>query len=162
MVTLTLLNPEDQSSLKKWQFSDQHLIKIGRAHDNHIVFNNCLEVSRYHLELQRQDNSSWKLLSKGTNGTFLNGISISEGLLTNEALIQLAKNGPLLKFQTSVALCSTKGVNPRCPLPNRPCQDLSKQQRTLFCIYCGQPLVEKEEFIRQYQILRTLGQGGMG
>ncbi|MGB7522350.1 MAG: serine/threonine-protein kinase, partial [Spirulinaceae cyanobacterium] len=51
---------------------------------------------------------------------------------------------------------------PNCPLTHQPCRNLSKPPKHLFCIYCGHPLVEKEQFIRHYQILRTLGQGGMG
>ena len=42
------------------------------------------------------------------------------------------------------------------------CQHVGNPPDSIFCIHCGQALVEKELVIGSYQILRTLGKGGMG
>ncbi len=162
MVILTLLKPQGYTAIQNWNFPQQSVIRIGRAGDNHIILEHYPEVSRYHLELKKIDNSSWQLISRGTNGTFLNGILITQGLLTNGSIIQLAKKGPILRFQTQSTQEKNGVAFPNCPLTHQPCGNLPKPPKYLFCIYCGYPLVEKERFIRQYQILRTLGQGGMG
>lgn len=154
MIILTLLDSQTHKSLQQWQFQNRSLIKIGRLKDNDIVLNEFGEVSRYHLEIERvidsADRSYWRLVSKGTNGTFLNGILVTQAKIANNSLIQLAKDGPILKFEL-------KSSN---LLKN--CTHTGNAPSNLFCIHCGQPLVEKEEFIRNYQILRTLGRGGMG
>jgi serine/threonine-protein kinase len=134
------------------------MISVGRSPDNHVVLSDSL-VSRNHLELHKIEKSKsgtiWRLISQGTNGTFVNGLLISQGIISDGSLIQLAKGGPILKFQlqatstaanTSQQCCARAGDNP---------------PGNLFCIYCGKP-VKVERTIRQYQVLRILGQGGMG
>ncbi|MGK7874567.1 MAG: protein kinase [Xenococcaceae cyanobacterium] len=164
MVTLILLNPQTHTPLQQWNFRNQSVIRIGRRRDNDIVLDQSLEVSRHHLELRKVDNSKedWQILSRGTNGTFVNGRLVSQGLVTDNALIQLAKEGPLLKFQLqSDPATEQSNSHSQNTLPGT-CTHPDNPPNNLFCIHCGQPLVEKEEFIRHYQILRTLGQGGMG
>ncbi|MGH2414832.1 MAG: serine/threonine protein kinase, partial [Microcystaceae cyanobacterium] len=85
------------------------------------------------------------------NGTFLNGVLVSQALLKEDALLQLSSDGPLLKFQ----------IQTHKP-PAQPCVHAGNAPANLFCIHCGQPLVEQEQFIHHYQILRILGRGGMG
>ncbi len=166
MVTLTLLHPQTHEPLQQWNLPSQSVIRIGRLRDNDIVLDQFLEVSRHHLELLKVNdsspNSQWQLVSQGTNGTFLNGILVSQGLVPNNALIQLAKEGPLLKFQIQPSPAISQS-SPDCQKTSaRTCTHAGNLPNNLFCIYCGQPLVEQEQFIRHYQILRTLGRGGMG
>lgn len=147
MVTLSLLDPQQNISQQQWHFEDKSVIRIGRSPDNDIVLTNPL-VSRHHLELRQinsSNQSSWQAVNQGTNGTFLDGILVSISLITDNSLIQLARGGPILKFQTQVRGCAHIGNSPN----------------NLFCIHCGQP-ISVQRTIHQYQILRTLGQGGMG
>ena len=159
VLTLTLLDFEGNASapkaLKNWEFDNQSVIRVGRAPDNDVVLSDTL-VSRHHLVLQKIDNSpasnAWILSSKGTNGTFLDEVLITEGSISDGSLIQLARGGPILKFElqkesnTVGQCCSRASENP---------------PGSLFCIYCGKP-IHVERTIRQYQVLRILGQGGMG
>ncbi len=157
MITLTLLEPQKKTPLKQWRLEDESVIRIGRSPDNQIVLNDSL-VSRHHLELRKITSSqgtSWVVTSQGTNGTFLDGVLVTQRTLPDNCLLQLAQGGPILKFQTqsetapqqqpSLQTCTHQGNNPN----------------NLFCVHCGQP-ISVQRNIRHYQVLRTLGQGGMG
>ena len=199
MVTLQLLHSQQTTPLQQWEFRDQSVIRIGRAPDNDVILTNPL-VSRYHLELRRIDSAaenSWQLINQGTNGTFLDGTLVSQSLLKNGSLVQLAKGGPLLKFQLEAEETGQEGAAPRhesgkassstnmgakeksnlsplAPLPNPPllgegtyglasqaCTHSGNSLQNVFCIHCGQPLSVQRK-IGEYQVLRILGQGGMG
>ncbi|XHX78182.1 MAG: protein kinase [Stenomitos frigidus ULC029] len=189
MVILTLLHPQHKTPLKQWCFKSEALIRIGRAPDNHVILDDLL-VSRHHLDLRqvedgRQSNVAagamstgqycWHLINHSANGTFVNGVVMSQGLITETALLQLAQGGPLLKLQilvTGAALIQPVIAKtpqlPRLPSeplsrkqPLRPCTHEGNPSDALFCIHCGLP-VKVEKTIRQYQVLRVLGRGGMG
>lgn len=176
MVTLTLLDPQASSPLQQWNFKRETTIRIGRSPDNDVVLNDSL-VSRHHLKLQRVgyggDKCSWELINEGSNGTFVNQILVSRSVLPHECLIQLARGGPMLKFQIQEPSShapaspianhapSQKKQSSNAPL-SQPCTHAGNPPGNLFCMHCGQPLVQVQRFIRQYQVLRTLGQGGMG
>jgi serine/threonine-protein kinase len=169
VVTLTLLDSEHKTPLKQWCFEGSALIRIGRAVDNHVVLNDSL-VSRYHLELKQFSTGSqgetWQLISQGTNGTFLNGTLVAKSTLPDDSLLELAQGGPLLKFQLQDIPEPTASPwqqpHKQTDEPNPfPCNHEGNSPANLFCVHCGQPLSVKQQ-IRHYQILRTLGQGGMG
>jgi serine/threonine-protein kinase len=172
-VTLTLLHPKNSAPLEEWQFENESIIRIGRSPENNVVLSDS-RVSRHHLELRLVEisasrvghslsSTAWRLMNLGTNGTFLDGILVSQAWLRNGSLIQLAQGGPKLKFriQTTTAqpLAATppKVVTP----PKNSCSHAGNPPGNVFCIHCGQPL-RVEHQIRQYQVLQTLGQGGMG
>ncbi len=172
MVTLTLLHPQASIPLQQWNFQSQSTIRIGRSPDNDVILDDPL-VSRHHLELKctpAKEGSVWQLINQGTNGTFVNGVLISRGLVPNDALIRLAREGPLLKFQIqqsanlSPASVPLVAESPLIVPPSKPnfCSHEGNPSGNLFCIHCGQPLVPIQRLIRHYQVLRTLGQGGMG
>jgi len=155
VVTLYLLHPQQTIPLQQWQFEAASAIRIGRAPDNDVILTNPL-VSRYHLELRRidvanQSNPSWQLINQGTNGTFLDGVLVGQSWLKNGSLIQLARGGPTLKFEIQQSRGAEKQT----------CTHSGNSPQNLFCIHCGQPLSVLGT-IRQYQVLRILGQGGMG
>ena len=77
MIRLTLLDPQKNAPLRNWDFQSKSIVKVGRSPDNHIVLSDG-SVSRYHLELHKiskfQSGNIWRLVSLGTNGTFVNGV----------------------------------------------------------------------------------------
>lgn len=169
MVTLTLLDMQHKTPLNQWRFEGYTIIRIGRAVDNHVVLNDSL-VSRYHLELKqfgtRKKGDAWQVISQGTNGTFLNGVLVTKSTLPDNSLLQLAQGGPILKFQLQDIPEPT--VAPWQPIHQERenlsisrCTHEGNSPNNIFCVHCGQPLTVLQR-IRHYQILRILGQGGMG
>ena len=161
---LTLLDPEKQTPLQQWSFESESIVRIGRSPENHVVIPNAL-VSRQHLELQRVNSgrsSQWYLVNSGTNGTLVNGILMSQGWISDGALIQLARGGPILHFQViTIELGGKIKANPTVNLASPRCSHAGNPPGNLFCIHCGEP-IKVERTVRHYQVLRTLGQGGMG
>ena len=161
MMTLTLLEPQKKTPLNQWCFKDESVIRIGRAADNQVVLTDNL-VSRHHLELRKissgDNGSSWQVISQGTNGTFLNGVLVAnQSSLPDNSLLQLAQGGPMLKFQIQ-QMETAQNKPPTLPYS---CTHEGNSPNNLFCIHCGQP-ISVLQTIRHYQVLRTLGQGGMG
>jgi serine/threonine-protein kinase len=163
MVTLILLESQTNQPLQQWQFLHQSVIRIGRAPNNDIVLHGYYQVSRQHLELIEEDRQ-WRLISRGTNGTFLNHVLVTEEILKHNDLIRLAENGPIFKFQleSSVGDPESNDLGFDDPEVAKTCTHEGNPSDSIFCIHCGQPLVEQEQYIGPYQILRTLGRGGMG
>ncbi len=166
MVTLTLLHPQSSQPLQQWDFDRQSIVKIGRSPDNDIILNDPL-VSRYHLQLIGADNEGnslggitpvkWQVINQGTNGTFINGVLVTQAWIAPNSIIQLAQNGPKLKFeiqQSSPLPPTVASVSSRCTHAGNPAGNL-------FCTHCGQP-IQILRYIHQYQVLKILGQGGMG
>ncbi len=183
MVILTLLHPQSKTPLKQWCFSNEALIRIGRAPGNDVILDDRL-VSRHHLDLRRvalaagagsDAQSGWHLVNHSANGTFVNGAVMSQGLITENAVLQLAHGGPLLQLQILAATGSPSQASiaktPQLPAIARPPLGAPQQKLTcthdgnppdnLFCVCCGLP-IKVEKTIRQYQVLRVLGKGGMG
>jgi serine/threonine-protein kinase len=164
MVTLILLEPQTNQPLQQWQFPDREVIHIGRSQNNHIVLHGYYQVSRQHLELTKVDQQ-WQLISRGTNGTFLNNVLVTEEILNHDDLIRLAENGPLFRFQLESSPAENRDQEENTSILENQIQTCSHEGNppdSIFCIRCGQPLVEQEQLIGSYQILRTLGRGGMG
>ncbi len=157
VLTLTLLDRQHKTPQRQWRFEDASAITVGRAPDNQVVIVDPL-VSRHHLELRKLNDSpsnlSWMIFNKGTNGTFVNGVLTSQAQVTDGVVLELAKGGPLfqLKWQS---------ISPSAIASSSGCRHLGNPPGNLFCIHCGQP-IQVERTIRQYQVLRTLGKGGMG
>ena len=170
MVILTLLEPQTNKPFKSWEFPEQSQVTIGRSPQNDIVLKGYFQVSRQHVELTKI-NHQWQLVNNGTNGTFVNSVLVETAPLKNNDLIRLAGNGPLLRFElestsTSESAALTLKGTPSDKVSSSKlasdCQHLDNSPNSIFCIHCGQALVEEEIFIGSYQILRTLGKGGMG
>jgi serine/threonine-protein kinase len=177
MVVLTLLDPQTLSPLKQWRFEEQTLVRIGRAPENDVILNSPI-VSRFHLELRRIDQGidlrssdhptpalenpppnppeagHWQLINSSVNGTFWEGKLLTEEWITQSMVIQLAQGGPILRIEPFQASLGR-------PISTNHCNHSGNPPENLFCIHCGQP-VQVEKIVRQYQVLRVLGRGGMG
>ena len=165
MVIFTLLEPQTNQPLQQWQFPQQSTIRIGRAQNNDIVLHGYFQVSRQHLELKLLDakNQKWQLSSTGTNGTLVDNVFVTEAILEHGNLIRLAENGPTFKFELESFLDSAELETDKSESDLiSTCDHRDNPPDSIFCRHCGQPIVEKEHFVGPYQVLRTLGKGGMG
>ena len=166
MVIFTLLESQTNQPLQQWEFSEQSVIRIGRAQNNDIVLHGYFQVSRQHLELNLIDpaQEKWQLISRGTNGTLINNNFVTEAIIEHNDLIRLAENGPVFKFELESRLAQNPSELEQTNILNTttPCNHQDNPNGSIFCRHCGQPIVEEEHFVATYQILRTLGRGGMG
>jgi serine/threonine protein kinase, bacterial len=137
--------------VQRWQFTPPASIRIGRSPEHQVTIDRPL-ISRLHATIEYtslpQGGGYWQIRNQGTNGTLVNDIPIDRILVTNQDRIELARGGALITVELDVppAIACTHANNPA---------------NTLFCIHCGQPISVSHQ-IRHYQILKTLGQGGMG
>ena len=166
MVIFTLLEPQTNQPLQQWEFAEQSVIRIGRAQNNDIVLHGYFQVSRQHLELSLVDpeKEMWQLVSTGTNGTLVNNTFITEAFLNHDDLIRLAENGPVFKFELESYLAKNKLEPEETNIlqSDLSCDHRDNPDGSIFCRHCGQPIVSEEHFVGSYQVLRTLGRGGMG
>lgn len=100
MVTLALFKAHQAVPMQWWTFKGDGPVSVGRSLSNHVVVRNS-HVSRRHFELRPIYGTNqplrWKIVSHGKNGTFLNGQPVSEAILPDDATLQLAPKGPVMK-----------------------------------------------------------------
>jgi serine/threonine protein kinase, bacterial len=150
-IQISLWDDRRSQILQQWQFVPPAPIRIGRSPEHQVVIDRPL-ISRLHATIDYtslpQGGGYWQISNRGSNGTLVNDIPIERILVTNGDRIELARGSALISIQLDVA-------------PAIVCNHVDNPADTLFCIHCGQPIVIRER-IRHYQILKTLGQGGMG
>jgi serine/threonine protein kinase, bacterial len=158
-IQISLWDEQRTHISQQWQFIPPAPIQIGRSPEHQIVVDRP-SISRLHATIAytslRQGGGYWEVANHSANGTFVNDISVVRVLLTDGDRLQLSKEGTLLTIQLDVApLKPSSSVTPVV------CEHLDNPADTLFCVHCGQPIVVSHQ-IHRYQILKTLGQGGMG
>jgi serine/threonine protein kinase, bacterial len=160
-IQISWWDEREQQISQQWQFSPPAAIQIGRSPEYQIAIDRP-SISRLHATIAytslRQGGGYWEISNHSVNGTFVNGLSIAKVLLTNDDRIQLAKDGVLLTVRLDVEIV--------VPVS---CEHLDNPADTLFCTHCGQPIRVSHQIVggafpreNRYQILKTLGVGGMG
>jgi pSer/pThr/pTyr-binding forkhead associated (FHA) protein len=97
VIILSLLHPVKQIPVQVWTFPDESVIRIGRSTDNQVILYSAV-VSRHHVELRRV-GSDWEAVNLGTNGTYLDGKRITQIIITDGAVIRLARSGPNIQIR---------------------------------------------------------------
>lgn len=153
-IRISLWDEHYSQIAQQWQFIPSAApIQIGRSPAHHIAIDRP-SISRLHATIThtslRQGGGYWELINHSANGTFVNSFSTNRVLLTDNDRIQLAQDGVLLTVRLDLELVA--------PVV---CQHRDNPADHLFCTHCGQPITVSHQ-IRDYQILKTLGVGGMG
>jgi serine/threonine protein kinase, bacterial len=152
-IQISLWDERESIISQQWQFIPPMSINIGRSPEHQIVIDRPA-ISRLHATIAytslRQGGGYWEIINHSANGTFVNGLSISKVLLTAGDRLQLARDGAVLTLNLDVEVS-----------PPIVCKHLDNPAETLFCTHCGQPITVIQQ-IDRYQILKTLGVGGMG
>ena len=150
-IQIALWDDSRTQILQQWQFIPPESIRIGRSPEHQVAIDRPL-ISRLHATIDYtslpQGGGYWQIRNQGSNGTLVNDVPVERILVTNGDRIELARGGALITIQLDVA-------------PVVACTHTDNPANTLFCIHCGQPISISQQ-IRHYQILKTLGQGGMG
>lgn len=160
-IQISLWDDSRSQILQQWEFAPPASIQIGRAPDNQIAIDRP-SISRLHATIDYislpQGGGYWQVVNRGANGTSINDLSINRILVTDGDRLQLAQGAATFTIHLNhiqiVKLSSSSS-------PPVACKHTDHPPNTLFCIQCGQP-IEVIRQIRQYQILKTIGQGGMG
>jgi pSer/pThr/pTyr-binding forkhead associated (FHA) protein len=100
VITLILLHPLHSTPIQNWTFTDESVIRVGRATDNDVVLYSAV-VSRKHIEL-RQINGNWEIVSLGANGTFIDDRRITKMPVRDGITIRLAQSGPQIQIRLGV------------------------------------------------------------
>jgi serine/threonine protein kinase, bacterial len=152
-IQISLWDESKNQILQQWQFVPPAAIQIGRSPEHQITIDRP-SISRLHATIEytslRQGGGYWEISNHSANGTFVNSLSIERVLLTNDDRIRLAQAGVLLTIRLDVEIVTPVS-----------CEHLHNPANTLFCNDCGQPVTVSHQ-IDRYQILKTLGKGGMG
>jgi serine/threonine protein kinase, bacterial len=153
-IQISLWDEHQSYITQQWQFSPSAApIQIGRSPAQQIAIDRP-SISRLHATIAytslRQGGGYWEIINHSANGTFVNNLSTNKVLLTDRDRIQLAQDGVLLTVRLDLELAA--------PVV---CKHSDNPSDTLFCTHCGQPIIVSHQ-IRDYQILKTLGVGGMG
>ncbi len=96
MITLSLLHPQNETSVQHWTFEEESVIRIGRSTDNNVVLYSAV-VSRHHVEIRRS-TTGWDVVNLGTNGTYLDGKRVTQVPVTDGIVIRLARSGPNIQI----------------------------------------------------------------
>jgi soluble lytic murein transglycosylase-like protein len=74
------------------------ITRVGRSSENDIVIGEAAMVSSRHLEIRKEGDSYLVVDLNSTNGTYLNGQRITEGVLEPSCALRLGADGPEFRF----------------------------------------------------------------
>jgi pSer/pThr/pTyr-binding forkhead associated (FHA) protein len=94
-IVLNLLN---SIPVQSWTFSQEEVIRIGRATDNNAILYSAV-VSRHHAELQWSEADGWILTNLSPNGTYIDGEAIKSISILDGTIIRLATSGPRIQIK---------------------------------------------------------------
>ena len=156
---------------------DQHeTFMIGRSEDSHFCLPQDRYFSRHHCILEIAPPQCFLRDLGSTNGTFVNGIRVETAHLKNGDRIQGGET--VLEVEVSVDQAYTHSATPQkfsqtepsiitiqclnCGLPAQAEASLPGAKLSYVCDNCRETLKKNPQPIPGYQMIRILGQGGMG
>jgi len=156
---------------------DQHeTFMIGRSEDSHFCLPQDRYFSRHHCILEIAPPQCFLRDLGSTNGTFVNGIRVETAHLKNGDRIQggetvlevevsvdqayIHSSTPQITTQTEPSIITIQCLN--CGLPAQAEASLPGAKLSYVCDNCRETLKKNPQPIPGYQMIRILGQGGMG
>lgn len=98
-IVLNLLN---SIPVQSWTFSQEEIVRIGRATDNNAILYSAV-VSRHHAELRWTEADGWMLVNMSPNGTYIDGEAIKTVSVSDGTVIRLATSGPRIQIKVTQA-----------------------------------------------------------
>ena len=157
---------------------DQHeTFMIGRSEDAHFCLPHDRFFSRHHCILEIAPPQCFLRDLGSTNGTFVNGIRVETAHLRNGDRIQGGET--VLEVEVSVDQSEINSQVPRylpqqtepslitiqclnCGIPSQAEASRPDAKLSFVCDQCREILKKNPQPIPGYQMIRVLGQGGMG
>jgi len=158
-------------------FEQHETFMIGRSEDSHFCLPQDRYFSRHHCILEIAPPQCFLRDLGSTNGTFVNGIRVETCYLKSGDRIQggetvlevevSTENADLPSFnneqigsQTMPSLVTVQCLN--CGIPSEAEASRPDAKMTFLCDECREKLKLNPQPIPNYQMIRVLGQGGMG
>ena len=158
-------------------FEQHETFMIGRSEDSHFCLPQDRYFSRHHCILEIAPPQCFLRDLGSTNGTFVNGIRVETCYLKSGDRIQggetvlevevSADSGyapvygqPQMKAATTPSLVTVQCLN--CGIPAEAEASRPDAKMTFLCDDCREKLKQNPQPIPNYQMIRVLGQGGMG
>lgn len=158
-------------------FEQHETFMIGRSEDSHFCLPQDKYFSRHHCILEIAPPQCFLRDLGSTNGTFVNGIRVDSVYLKSGDRIQggetvlevevsadqisTTPHTPLdIGMRTSPSLITVRCLN--CGLPSETEVSRPDTKMTFLCDDCREKLKLNPQPIPNYQMIRILGQGGMG
>jgi serine/threonine-protein kinase len=161
-------------------FTQPDTFLIGRSNDAHLCLTNDKFFSRNHCLLEITPPHCFLRDLGSTNGTFVNGKRVAEAFLENGAQIQGGETVLLVEVSTGEGKRSLRdsSMESRSERPIKPtiitvaCLNCGRREEaqaasaeehlTFLCEDCRIELKKTPQPIPGYDMVRVLGQGGMG
>ena len=155
---------------------DQHdTFMIGRSENAQFCLPQDRFFSRHHCILEIAPPQAFIRDLGSTNGTFVNGMRVDTAYLKSgdriqggETILEVEVSTGLEEFDdtlkgatsTNVSLVAVKCLN--CSIPATVEADQPDASMSFICDSCRDKLKENPQPIPHYQMIRVIGQGGMG
>ena len=156
---------------------DQHdTFMIGRSEDSHFCLPHDRFFSRHHCIVEIAPPQAFLRDLGSTNGTFVNGIRVESTYLKHgdriqggETVLEVQVIGDLnsqpsdhqrLSEKTEPSLITIACIN--CGLPAQAEASRPDAKLSFLCENCREQLKKNPQPIPNYQMIKVLGQGGMG
>ena len=158
-------------------FEQHETFMIGRSEDSHFCLPQDRYFSRHHCILEIAPPQCFLRDLGSTNGTFVNGIRVETCYLKSGDRIQggetvlevevSTESGltpvlgqPQVRTSTIPSLVTVQCLN--CGIPAEAEASRPDAKMTYLCDECREKLKQNPQPIPNYQMIRVLGQGGMG
>jgi serine/threonine-protein kinase len=157
---------------------DQHdTFMVGRSEDSHFCLPHDRYFSRHHCIIEIAPPQAFLRDLGSTNGTFVNGVRVETAHLKNTDRIQGGEtilevevsadqqqgfddDAPTNFTQTEPSLITVPCLN--CGIPAEASASNPNANMSYVCDACREKLRQNPQPIPGYQMIRVLGQGGMG
>lgn len=157
---------------------DQHdTFMIGRSEDSHFCLPHDRFFSRHHCLVEIAPPQAFLRDLGSTNGTFVNGLRVESTYLKHgdriqggETVLQVQVIADSLDSQVPAAQRSFEKTEPslitiaciNCGLPAQAEASRPDAKLSYLCENCREQLKKNPQPIPNYQMIKVLGQGGMG
>ncbi|QYO68114.1 FHA domain-containing serine/threonine-protein kinase [Leptolyngbya sp. 7M] len=173
---VTLLVVAGPQTGRQFTFDQHDTFMIGRSEDAHFCLPHDRFFSRHHCILEIAPPQCFLRDLGSTNGTFVNGIRVETAHLKHGDRLQGGETVLEVRVESDMANAGSSGIPSiektepsiitvaclNCGVPSKAEASRPDAKLTYVCDDCREKLRKNPQPIPNYQMIRVLGQGGMG